>query len=36
MIDSVADVEAVLAAEIPSFVCGRLVVDDDAAANSTK
>ena len=36
MIESVADIEAVLAAEIPSFVCGWLVVDNDVAAKSTK
>ena len=36
MLGSVADVEAVPAAEVPSVSCGQLVVDNDAAAKRTK
>ena len=36
MIGNVDDVEAVPSAEIPSFACGWLVVDDDATSKRTK
>ena len=36
MIGSVAGIEDVLDAEIPILICGKLVADDDAAANRTK
>ena len=36
MVGSVADVEAVPSAEVPSFACERHIVDYDASAKSTK
>ena len=36
MIGVLDDVEAFPSAEIPSFLCGWIVVDDDAAAKRTK